>query len=128
MRELAELGERRLRIAAQLLEQRRERLPIAVDELTREPELHGERYEVLLGTVVEIALDLAPRLVRRRNDARARSPQLLVRDAEVVERRLQRGVERRVVQRDRDLAGEVGEHPLFLAAERLLVSLPRSTG
>ena len=98
MGELAQLGERGLRVGAQLFEQTVRRSGVALDQLAREPELHRERNEMLLRAVVQVALDLAARLVGRRDDARAGRAQFLVRDAQVVERSLQRGVERGVVQ------------------------------
>ena len=94
MRELAQLGQRLLRVAAQLFEHRADRRRVGVEQLAGEPELHRERDEVLLRAVVQVALDLAARLVGRGDDARTRGAQLLVRDTQVVERRLQRGVER----------------------------------
>ena len=99
---------------------------IRFDELAREPELHRERDEMLLRAVVQVAFDLAPRLVGRRDDAGARRAEFVVGDAQVVERRLQRGVERGVVQRERDLAREVGEHALVLVGERWLLAGARA--
>ena len=121
MRELAQLGECRLHVTPQLFEQRRDRCRIAFDELAREAELHGERDEVLLRAVVQVAFDLTPRLVGGHDDAGTRCAQFFVRDAQVVERRLERGVERRVVQGERDLARQLGEHAFFFVAERLLL-------
>ena len=122
MRELAQLGERRLRITPQLFEQRRNRGRIGFYELAGEPELHREGNEVLLRAVVQIALDLTSRLVGRCDDTSSRRAQLVVGDAQVDERCLQRGVQRRVVQRQRDLSRQLGEHPLFFVVEGRLLS------
>src|SRR5215213_5189372 len=47
---------------------------IASHQLLGELELDAERYEPLLGSVVEVALDATPFALRGRCDARARSP------------------------------------------------------
>ena len=85
MRELPQFRERRLRVCSEFSKQCAERFSIGVDELTREPELHRERDEVLLRAVVQVAFDLAPRLVGRRNNASTGGLQFLVRDSQLVE-------------------------------------------
>ena len=119
-------GERLLRVAAQLFEHRAERRRVRLEQLAGEPELHRQRDEVLLRAVVEVALDLAARLVGRGDDARTRHAQLVVGDAQIVERGLQRGVEPRVVERERDRTGELGEHPILFVGERRVAGAARA--
>ena len=118
VRELAQLGQRRLHVAAQLLEHGLDRLRVALDELAGEADLHRERDEVLLRAVVQVALDPAPRLVGRGHDAQPRRLELLVALLQRLEAGLQRGVEPHVVQREPDLARELGQDALGLVGER----------
>ncbi len=75
-----------------------------------EAQLDRQRDEVLLGAVVEVALELAPLRVAGGHDAGARGAQLVVGLSQLVERGLQGGVELHVVQGETDLAGELGQH------------------
>jgi hypothetical protein len=72
---------------------------------------------VLLGAVVQVALDPSPFGVAARDDARARGAQFVGLAAQLVERTLQRGVELGVVHRQSHLAGELGQHPVVLLAK-----------
>ena len=101
----AELGERRLRVVAQLGEQLLDRLGIIGDELAGEPDLHGHGDEMLLRTVVEVALDLAAGGIGRGDDAGTRRLQVGVGLPQLLEAGLQRGVELAVVDRRRRPAG-----------------------
>ena len=85
----------------------------------RETEVDGERDEVLLGAVVQVALDAAALGVAARHDACPRRAKLVGLAAQLVEGCLQRGVELGVVQREADLARELGEHAVVLFAERV---------
>ena len=76
MREVPELLDGVLEIVADLLEHLLRRVRIAVGELANQVDVHRQRDEVLLRAVVEVALDLAPRLVGRCNDPRPRRAQL----------------------------------------------------
>ena len=79
VRELAQLGDRGLHVAAQVLEQREHGLGVAVlGDLAGQPELDRQRDEVLLRAVVQVALDGAARRVGGGDDAQPRGLQLLV--------------------------------------------------
>ena len=119
MGQLAELLHRVLQLAAELVEDELGLLGIGVGELAGQPHVHRQRDEVLLGPVVQVALDLAPGLVGRGDDAGARGLQLARLAPHLVERGLQRGVELHVVQGEPDLTGELGEHAVVLGVEVL---------
>ena len=119
--QLAELVEGVLHVAAQLVQHLVRRRPVGVDELLDQPHLHGQGDEVLLGPVVQVALDLAPGLVGRGDDAQAGGRQLLVAFLELLERGLQGRVEADVVQGEADLTGELGEDPVVVVGERRVV-------
>ena len=87
------------------------------DDVAREPQVHRERDEVLLGAVVQVALDAAALGVAARDDPRARRTKLVGLAAQLVERGLQRRVELGVVEREPDLSRELGEHAVVLLAE-----------
>jgi hypothetical protein len=44
-------------------------LPIPIDELFQQAQLHRERHDLLLGAIVEIPLELSPLLVLRGDQA-----------------------------------------------------------
>ena len=69
---------------------------------------------MLLSAVVEVALELASLGVACRDDAGPAGTELVVRLLQLVQRRLQRRVELDVVERERDLASELCEHPVVL--------------
>ena len=77
---------------------------------------HG--HQVLLGAVVQVALDLATRVVGRGDDTGPRGPQLEVPLAQLVERRLQGRVESDVVQGQAERAGQFGQSAVVLFGER----------
>ena len=75
------------------------------DRVGGQAEVHRERHQVLLGAVVEVALDPPPLGVGGGHEPDARGAQLVVAVAEVLERGLQRGVELAVVQASRPGGG-----------------------
>ena len=118
VREVAQLLHRLLEVGADLVEHRLGLLGIVVGELAREPHAHRERDEVLLRAVVQVALDRAPLGVAGLDDACARGAQLVGLAAHLVERLLKRRVELDVVQRETDLARELGERLVVVVVER----------
>ena len=72
---------------------------------------------MLLGAVVEVALDPAAALVGGGDDAGPGGDELRVAHLQLVEACLQRGVEAHVVQGEAELAGELAEHPVLLLVE-----------
>ena len=74
---------------------------------------------MLLGAVVEVALDPVPFGVGRGDDPGTRGAQLLGLPAQLVQRCLKRRVEADVAQCEPVLAGELGQHPLAGLRERL---------
>ena len=87
-------------------------------------QVHGQGHEVLLGAVVEVALDLAALGVAGGHDAGARGAEVLVGLLEVLEALLQGRVELHVVQGQADLAGQLGEHAVVLLGELVAVGRP----
>src|SRR5581483_2583366 len=77
------------------VEQPPQGLRIGVGELPRQLEIDRERDEVLRGAVVEIALDPAALGVRGGDDPRPRRPQLLDREAQLLQCAVHRGSCRR---------------------------------
>ena len=73
---------------------------------------------MLLRAVVEVALDRAPLRVAGFDDASARGSQLVGLAPHLVERLLECRVELDVVQRETDLARELGEHLVVVVVER----------
>ena len=87
-----------LHVALDLVDHRDGVVRVVLDGVTGQAQLHGQRDEVLLGAVVQVALELAPLGVAGGDDAGPRLLQLVVADLQLVEARLQRGVELHVVQ------------------------------
>ena len=100
------------------------RLRVVGEDVLGEPQVHREGHEVLLGAVVEVALDLAALGVAGGHDAGARGAEVLVGPLQVLEALLQRGVELHVVQGEADLAGQLGEHAVVLLGEVVAVGGP----
>ena len=94
---------------------------VVLDRVVRQTEFDRQCDEVLLGAVVQVAFELAPLGVAGGHDAGTRVLQLLVADAQLVEAGLERGVELHVVQRQADLAGDLGEHGVLGLGEGLAV-------
>ena len=72
---------------------------------------------MLLGAVVQVALDPAALGVAAGDDAGPRRAQLVRLLAQLVQRGLQGRVQLRVVEGQTDLAGELGEHAVVLLGE-----------
>ena len=98
--QVAELLDGVLHRIAERVEHLGGRLGIVGEDVLGEAEVHRQRDEVLLGTVVEVALDLATLGVPGGDDAGTRGAQVLVGALEVLEALLQRGVELHVVERE----------------------------
>ena len=109
---------------AQLVEDLSRRLGVGLGQLAGEAHVDGQGHQVLLGPVVEVALDLAPGRVGRGHDAGPRRPQLVGLAPDLVERFLEGGVELDVVQRQADLTGELGEHGVVVGRELVAVGRP----
>ena len=118
VREVAQLLHRLLEVGRDLVEHLLGGVGIGVGELACEPGAHRERDEVLLRAVVEVALDAAALEVGGLDDAGAGAAQLVGLAPDLVERVLQRRVELEVVEREADLAGELGERLVVLLVER----------
>ena len=71
MREVAQLLHRLLQVGAELLEHHLGLLDVGVGDLASQPHADRERHEVLLGAVVQVALDRASLRVAGLHDARA---------------------------------------------------------
>ena len=117
MGELAQLAERVLDVAAQLFDHRLDRVGVGLHQLAGQAELHRQRDEVLLRAVVQVPFD-----ARRDSSAAVtmRNREAWSSSLRCCSSRgcLQRGVESDVVQREANLARELGEHALRLVGER----------
>ena len=90
MRELPRLLQGQLHLTAHVLEQRVCREGIGIDEIARKLEVDRERDQVLLRTVVELALDPAAVCIVGDSEPLPGRAQLFDFDAEPVERFLRR--------------------------------------
>ena len=97
---------------------------VVAEHVLREAEVHGQGHQVLLGAVVQVALDLAALGVAGGHDAGARRAQVVVGQAQVLEALLERRVELHVVEGEADLAGQLGEHAVVLVGEGVGVGRP----
>ena len=77
--EVAQGFERFVGVAFDLRDRGQAALGIAVEQHLGQPQLHLEGHQVLLGAVVEVALELAPLLVLRCDQPLTRGSQLLKR-------------------------------------------------
>ena len=118
MRELPQLLDRLLHLARQLVEHLQPCILVVDDDVPGQAEVDGQRDEVLLGAVVQVALDAAALGVPAGHDARPRLAQRVGLLAHLVERGLQRRVQLRVVEGEADLTRQVGEHPVVVLRER----------
>ena len=121
MGQVAQLLDGVLHRVAERVEHLGGRLGVVGEDVLGEAQVHREGHEVLLGAVVEVALDLAPLGVAGRDDAGARGAQVLVGALQVLEALLERGVELDVVEGEADLAGQLGEHAVVLVGEVVAV-------
>ena len=119
--QVAQLLDRVLHRVAERVEHLGGGLGVVGEHVLGEAEVHRQRHEVLLGAVVEVALDLAPLGVAGGHDAGTRGAQVVVGALQVLEALLQRGVELHVVEGEPDLAGQLGEHPVVLVGEVVAV-------
>ena len=123
-RELPQLGQRDRQLLADVVDRRGQ--PAVAEPRLEHPQVQGQRHQVLLRVVVQVALDLAARVVGRLDDPQPRHPQLL-------HPRAQLGLQSLVVDRQRGgLRGggdELGRgvelgvvhdrrHPLALVVDR----------
>ena len=106
-----------LQALAQLVEDFQRALGVRLGQPPGQADIDGQRHQVLLGAVVEVALDLATSGVRSGDDARPGLLELLGLEAEVLQRLLQGGVELHVVQGEADLAGQFGQHHVVVGGE-----------
>ena len=106
-----------LQALAQLVEDLQRPLRVGLGQPPGQADVDGQGHQVLLGTVVEVALDLAPGGVRGGHDARPGLLELLGLEPEVLQRLLQGGVELHVVQGQADLAGQLGQHHVVVGGE-----------
>ncbi len=97
--------ERVLRVRPDLGQHRLHALGVAVDEALREALLDGERDELLLGSVVQVAFERLRALVLCRDDAPARLAELLDQP--------------NVAEHEGRLRRDVAEQPLAVGRERL---------
>ncbi len=79
------------------------------DEGSQQPEVHGERDEVLLGAVVDVALDPSPALLRRQHESLPRRPQVAGPQLRLGDGRAQGVAQDRGLQDGRDVLGDVPE-------------------
>ena len=119
MGEVAQLLDRLLHVDRELLEHLDRRSGSSATMSRARLEVHRQRHEVLLGAVVQVALDAAALGVGGGHDPRPRGLQLAGLAAHLVEALLQRGVEVHVVQGQADLAGQLGEGLVVGLGERL---------
>ena len=75
-REIAQVVDRRLRVALEPSQEFAHLRRIPIDHRVGEPELHTERDELLLRPVVDVALELAPLSVLGGDEALSRRAQL----------------------------------------------------
>ncbi len=92
-RELAQLGQRTRQPLRQPVDQRRD-LGLVGNPAVQQAQLERERNELLLGTVVQVALDPPARRVGRLHDPQSR-------DAQLLQPRAQVGLQALVVDRQR---------------------------
>ncbi len=120
MRQVADLGDGGPHVGGDLVEDLgggRPVLRLAREQLPRQAEVHGERHQVLLGTVVDVALDPPALGVGGGDEPQARGAQLLVGPPEVVQAGPKRCVEAAVVQHDSEPTADLAEGALVVGAD-----------
>ena len=118
VRQLAQLLDGLLDLAGELVEHLQARFLVVDDDVPGQAQVHRQRDEVLLGAVVQVALDPTAFGVAAGDDPGPRLAQRVGLLADLVQRGLQRGVELGVVEGQPDLAGQVGEDPVVVLGER----------
>ena len=124
MGELPELLNRLLHFARQLIEHLCSGGGIVRDDVARQAQVDGQGHQVLLGAVMEIALDPPPLGVAARHNAGPGLPEGIGLLAQLVERGLERRVELRVVERQAHLARQVREHAVVVLGEEVVPGGP----
>jgi len=114
-----------LQALAQLVEDFQGTLRVGLVQPPGQADIDGQRHQVLLRAIVEVALDLTPGGVRGGHDTRPGLLELLSLEPKVLQRLLQGGVELHVVQGQADLAGQLGQHHVVVGGE--LVASGRRT-
>ena len=112
-REIAQVLEGRLRFRFDLFEHRRGFRRVALGERAGEPGLHGERHELLLGAVVDVALEPASLAVLCGDEA-------LLRRLQLVEAATQLPGQPLVPQHEARLRGEVAHELLPVRIDRVV--------
>ena len=122
MGERAQLCDGFLQIAADLVDHRLGVGGVVDDGILCQAQFDGQRYQMLLCAIVQVAFELATLGVAGRDDAGARVTQLDVARLELLERCLQRRVELHVVQRQANLAGQLWNDAVAEAAAATLAA------
>ena len=104
--ELAQVLQRLARLDLQVDERLAEPARVAGQLAARQADARDQRDELLLGAVVDVALDLAPRRLLRSDDPRARGGELVGLHLDRLEAAAELPGELRVVQRERRLPRE----------------------
>jgi hypothetical protein len=87
-------------------------------EVRGEPQVDRERDQVLLGTVVDVALEPLPGLVLGVDQPPPGAAQLLLPDRQLAQPALERCAQPGAAQHQASLAGQIGEEPFFDRRER----------
>ena len=124
VRQLAQLLNRLLDLAGQLVEHLEPCLRVVDDDVPGQAQVHRQRDEVLLRAVVQVPLDAATFGVAAGHDARPRLAERVGLLADLVQGRLQGGVELRVVQGQPDLPGQVGQDTVVVLGEHARLGRP----
>ena len=115
--QLAQLLDGQLHVVGQLAEHLAGPVRVFGHDVAGQAQVDGQRHQVLLGAVVQVAFDPAAFGVPAGDDAGPRFAQLVRLLAQRVQRGLQRGVELGVVEGQADLAGQLGQHAVVLLGE-----------
>jgi FtsX-like permease family len=117
--EVAQFLDGGLDLVGELVDHQPGRLRVVGHEVAGKPEVHGEGDQVLLRAVVQVALNATAFGVRTRHDPGPGAAQLVGLLTQLVEGGREGGVQPGVVQREADLAGELGEDTVVLGGERV---------
>jgi hypothetical protein len=122
--QFAQLLDRVLYVGGQLVEDLDRALRVLGHDVLGQPQVDGQRDQVLLGPIVQIPLHPAAFGVTAGHDAGAGGPQFLGLFAQLVQGGVQRGVQLDVVEGQAGLPGQLGEHPVVLLGEAVGVGGP----
>ena len=117
VRQIAELGDSDLEVVSELVQQLRGGLRLVGQHVTGQPQADRQCHQVLLGTVVQVALQPSSLGVAARHDPGPRLAQRLGLRPQLVERVLQGRVELGVMKGEADLSGQIGEHTVVFLGE-----------